>query len=85
MPFSLLRFTVGPGFGSLRFHSFAIGLGSHNEFPPVFVVVRASTNPWRVACWLVFHPNKYYNRSILALENALARRAIPDDNLAAAE
>jgi hypothetical protein len=29
--------------GSLRFHSFAIGLGSHNEFSPVFVVVRAST------------------------------------------
>ena len=36
MPFSLLRFALGPGFGS---HSFPIGLGSHNEFPPGFVVV----------------------------------------------
>jgi hypothetical protein len=32
---------LGSCLGSLRFQSFAIGLGSHNEFPPVFVVVRA--------------------------------------------
>src|ERR1700721_4738454 len=32
---------LGSCLGSLRFNSFAIGLGSHNEFPPVFVVVRA--------------------------------------------
>ena len=39
--FRLLCFTLGTGLGPGRFHSFAIGLGCHNEFPPVFVVVRA--------------------------------------------
>ena len=34
---------LGPCFGPLRFHPLAIGLSSHDEFPPVFVVVRADT------------------------------------------
>jgi hypothetical protein len=29
LPLSLLGLALGPGFGSLRFQSFAIGLGSH--------------------------------------------------------
>ena len=33
--------SAATGLGPGRFHSFAIGLGCHNEFHPVFVVVRA--------------------------------------------
>ena len=35
MPLSLLCFALGPGVGSLRFQSFAIGLGSRNH--PLFL------------------------------------------------
>jgi hypothetical protein len=34
--------TLGPGFCALRFNPFAVGLGSHDDFPPVVVVVRSA-------------------------------------------
>src|SRR5262249_44783644 len=41
-PVSLFCFALQSRFRPGRFHSFAIGWRSHDVFPPVFVVVRAS-------------------------------------------
>src|SRR6185295_19477730 len=43
MPLGFLGFPLNTRSCTLRFHSFAIGLGSHSDYPPVVVVVRAGT------------------------------------------
>jgi hypothetical protein len=60
MPLSLVCFALRPGFSPGRFHSFAIGWGSHND-NSCCRCGESQHNPWRELRWLV-HSNKHQHR-----------------------